>query len=535
MNKLKTFTLLFALLLALSCEQEVIQLQDPEPEPEPTGSPGSANFTKFVAIGNSLTAGFMANALFDFGQQNSFPAIMAQHFAYVSENDPFDQPLTGSINGCSNPAGGCTLGRLILFDPDGPGPQTPRPVPAGSPSLPAPYNTGPSDHSKALAPYTGNKEALNNFGVPGIILAQVLTPLTGGPPTGNPAFNPYYARFASNPGTSTILGDALATNPTFVSFWLGNNDVLGYAVGGASNPALLTSVPAFTGQFSTAIDAIMNHNPNIKAAVANIPYVTDIPYFRTVPFNPVPLDAASANQLNTAFAGYNAALDALKDPAFNGAFGTSAQLDARKITFTASNNNRVVLIDESLIDLAPGFDALLGAGFITPEQRAALAPYERVRQSANTDRLVLPAASFIGTLVDNNLQLINGVTVPLADQWVLTATELQEIRDRIDAFNNAIATKVGTYSERIALVNINQRFSQLANSPTGGLVVDGMFIRATFAPPNGIFSEDAVHPNPRGAAYIAKVFIEAINAKFGATVPLPNISKYYGTYSPINP
>jgi hypothetical protein len=148
---------------------------------------------------------------------------------------------------------------------------------------------------------------------------------------------------------------------------------------------------------------------------------------------------------------------------------------------------------------------------------------------------VLPAASFIGTLVDNNLQLINGVTVPLADQWVLTATELQEIRDRIDAFNNAIATKVGTYSERIALVNINQRFSQLANSPTGGLVVDGMFIRATFAPPNGIFSEDAVHPNPRGAAYIAKVFIEAINAKFGATVPLPNISKYYGTYSPISP
>lgn len=532
MKRLRLYSLfLTLLLLVLSCEQEMLVPQAPEPEEPPTGTSGSANFTKFVSIGNSLTAGFMAGALFDFGQQNSFPAIMAEQFAYVSDNDPFDQPMTGSTNGCYNPPS-CTLGRLILFDADGSGPGTPRPTPAGSPGVPAPYNTNSTDHLKSLAPYTGNKANLNNFGVPGIVLAHLAAPQAGdiANPT-HPLFNPYYARFASNPGTSTILGDALATNPTFVSFWVGNNDVLGYAVGGASNPSLLTSVPVFSALFNGAIDAILA-NPNRRAVVGNIPNVTAIPFFRVVPYNPVPLDATTATALNAAFAGYNAALDALKNPAFGGAYGTPEQLDARKISFTASNNNRVVIIDETLLDLEDGFDDLLDLGLITPAQRAALAPYEQVRQSNSMDLLVLPAASFIGTIVGGDPQLINGVTVPLADQWVLIPSEITEINTRINEFNTVISTRVSAES-RLALADINSAFTTLASVP--GQVVDGIFINATFAPPGGVFSEDGVHPNPRGAAYIAKIFIQAINAKFGSTVPLPNISRYYGTYFPVSP
>lgn len=527
MKNLKFYSALLALLFVLSCEQEMLIPQEPDPENPPTGTSGSANFTKFVSIGNSLTAGFMAGALFDFGQQNSFPAIMAEHFEYVSDNDPFDQPLTGSTNGCYNPPT-CTLGRLILFDADGTGPGTPRPTPAGSPGVPAPYNTNNSDHSKSLAPYTGNKANLNNFGVPGIILAHLNAPQAGdvSNPT-HPLFNPYYARFASNPGTSTILGDALATNPTFVSFWVGNNDVLGYAVGGASNPSLLTSVAVFSALFNGAIDAILA-SADRRAVVGNIPNVTAIPYFRTVPHNPVPLDATTATQLNTGFAGYNSVLDALKDPGFGGAFGTAAQLDARKITFTASSNNKVVIQDETLIDIGPGMDALVSLGALTPAQRAALEPYRRVRQTTLSDLLVLPAASFIGTGTFPN---INGLTVPLADQWVLIPSEITEITTRINDFNTVISTRVNAES-RLALANINAEFASLATSPR---VVDGIFINATFAPPGGVFSEDGVHPNPRGAAYIAKIFIQAINAKFGSTVPLPNISGYYGTYYPVSP
>jgi hypothetical protein len=295
MKNIKVVPYILAVLLVTACHQEVITPPDP---PAPSGEPGSADFTKFVSIGNSLTAGFQAGALYTDGQQNSFPAIMAKQFALVSDNDNFDQPDINSVNGYnssfSNPGAGVIRGRLVLFDPDGSGPAGPSPVPAGTPGVPAPYNT-----ADLPGAYNGDKSKLNNFGVPGILLAQALTPLTGGPASGNPAYNALYARFASNPGTSTILEDALAAAPTFFSFWLGNNDVLGYATTGGSGAVPLTDLTAFTGQYTTAINAILGSNPNLKGVIATIPNVTAIPFFRVVAWNAVPLDAATAGALTT--------------------------------------------------------------------------------------------------------------------------------------------------------------------------------------------------------------------------------------------
>ncbi len=537
MKNLKLYSLLLTLLLVLSCEQEVLVPQAPEPE-EPTGTSGSANFTKFVSIGNSLTAGYMAGALFDFGQQNSFPAIMAEHFAYVSDNDPFDQPLTGSTNGCYNPAGSCTLGRLVLFDADGPaGPASARPVPAGSPGVPAPYNTNADDHAKSLADYTGNKAALNNFGVPGILLGQALTPATGGP-VGNPAYNPYYKRFASDPGNSTILGDAIAANPTFFSFWLGNNDVLGYATSGALASGVgiqMTDPTAFATQFNFAISSLLESNTNLKGVVANIPNVTDIPFFTTIKWNAIVLDAATATQLNNNLAvNYNNFLDAM----VGASVIPPAERDKRRLNWAAGANG-ILINDETLTDLSP---------YMTGPAEALL-PYAQARLTTNADRVCLTAGGYLGTNVDingdGNPDGVNGVSIPLVnttsagtralkgDDLILIPTELTAISDRIAEFNSAIAATVMANSSRLALADVNAAFAALASVP--GQVVDGIFINATFAPPSGVFSEDGVHPNPRGAAYLAKIFIQAINAKFGSTVPLPNISQYYGTYFPVSP
>ncbi|MGB3779776.1 MAG: hypothetical protein WA960_15550, partial [Tunicatimonas sp.] len=69
-----------ALLLgACSTEDDLIEERNADnpplaAEPPPTGTPGTADFTKYVALGNSLTAGFMDAALYTRGQQNSFPA-----------------------------------------------------------------------------------------------------------------------------------------------------------------------------------------------------------------------------------------------------------------------------------------------------------------------------------------------------------------------------------------------------------------------------------------------------------------------------
>jgi hypothetical protein len=87
------------------------------------------------------------------------------------------------------------------------------------------------------------------FGVPG---AKSFHLLYNG--YGNPAgiaaktANPYFVRFASSP-TATVVGDALAQNPTFFSLWIGNNDTLGYAT--MEEMLLSNNTSNFTAYYST--------------------------------------------------------------------------------------------------------------------------------------------------------------------------------------------------------------------------------------------------------------------------------------------
>ncbi|RQP13526.1 MAG: G-D-S-L family lipolytic protein, partial [Chryseobacterium sp.] len=53
---------------------------------------GSADFSRYVAIGNSLTSGYRDNALYLDGQQESFPSMIAQGMKQAGGGD-FKQPL----------------------------------------------------------------------------------------------------------------------------------------------------------------------------------------------------------------------------------------------------------------------------------------------------------------------------------------------------------------------------------------------------------------------------------------------------------
>jgi hypothetical protein len=508
--KNKILTSFLALLVAGACTYDF-----PE-QVEPTF--GSVDMTKIVSVGNSLTAGFMDNALYAAGQNNSFPAILARQAAELNSSIVFTQPTVTSLNGCSNPAGGCTQGRLFLKLNLTTGAAAPSPT-TGDPTV--------------FAPYTGSKTALNNWGVPGVTIQTAQTPLLGGPASANPLYSPYYARMASAPGTSTLIGDAAASmsnGGTFFTFWLGNNDVLGYAVGGASNPAILTSQGTFQAAFNAALNAMLAANSSAKGVVANVPNVTSIPYFSTIPVNPVPLDAATANLLNANFAGYNATLDAFKGAPFN---VPAAEMDSRKITFAASNTNRVLINDETARDLGPLWDILVGASQMTSGQRAALEPYRFARQAvaptATTpgDLVILPAASFIGT---GSLPAINGVTVPLADNWILLPSEQTEIQTAINGFNTTIANAVSAQADRLVLVDANKA---LAEVRAGTVAINGSALTASISPPFGAFSLDGVHPNQRGTAYMANKMIEAINGKWGAKIPLCNPNDFVGNALPI--
>jgi hydrogenase/urease accessory protein HupE len=289
--------------------------------------------------------------------------------------------------------------------------------------------------------------------------------------------------------------------------WIGNNDVLGYATSGGSgvnqlgnvNPASygandITDPGVFANVYSGLVDAMTANGA--KGVVANIPYVTTIPFFTTVPFNPVPLDAATATQLNAGYAAYNGGLTA----ALNAGLISAEEKAKRTITFQAGNN-AVVMVDSYLTSLAA-----LG-----------LPSY---RQATAADLMVLPSRSFIGTTVGGNPQQINGVSVPLADNWVLSKDEIAEIKVAVDAYNASI--KSIAEAKGLAFVDANAVMSQVFN---GGIRYGNYHLTASYVT-GGAFSLDGVHPSARGYALIANKFAEAINAKYGSTFKPLDLAEY---------
>jgi lysophospholipase L1-like esterase len=525
---------LYALLITFSCKQDVMIPEEvivPDDTSCATASKGSADFTKYVAIGSSYTAGFQAGALFTTGQNNSLPAILNKSFQCVGAPATFNQPNINSTLGYNifispNPdAAGHIFGRFLLQG------ASPKPTPqlADVAALPNPgVNPG--------FLYTGSKASLNNFGIQAIVLGQALIPETGkwAGAGVDPRFNPFYGRLSYPGGSSTLLGDVAAAGGSFFTFWLGMDDFMLYAAyGGDSKLAPLTSNAAFTGQYNFAVGTLLSTNPNLKGAVANFPDIFVMPHFTAVSYNPIPLDAATAGAVSAGFAGYNLALDGLVANA--AAFGITdalkAQILTRKVTFTATTNNTPLLIDQSLANLGPYFDGLKAAGQLTDAQRSALKPYQQVRQTTPSDILPLATGSILGTTVGGNPLLVNGVSVPLADRYVITPVERDSINNARASFNATVAAVAAANSSRVALVDVDAGMKTFVTQQAA--VLNAVTLTPKIDPPSGIYSEDGLHPNSRGYAFIGTFFVQAINATFGASIPLPNVALYSATALPI--
>ena len=448
---------------------------------------GSADFSRYVALGNSLTAGYRDGALYIDGQNESYPSIVASQMKLAGGGD-FRQPLMADNLG-GIPAAGIPNKRVLTSTMDltiAPG--------TGATTLANIFSSGP----------------YHNMGVPGAKSFHL--GIAGyGNPAGLPnAANPYFVRFAKDPATSSVLTDAVQMNPTFFSLWIGNNDVLSYATSGGMgtdqkgnmNPATygpndITDPGIFASVITTYVNALTANGA--KGVIANIPSVTSIPFFTRVPAMPIAgLNDAQVTQLNGGYAQYNNALAQAKSFALI----TDAEYQKRLIKFEAGIANGAVIVDKDLTNLT-----------------AMQIP--SYRQTTAKDLILLTASAVLTPSAGG------GTSVPLSDQYVLTEMEANKVTTATTAYNASLSTIA--QSKGLAFVDAHSKMVEL--SSTSGIRWNNVKYTAEFVT-GGTFSLDGVHLTGRGAGLIANEFIKAINAKYGSNLPLTDINKYSGVAFP---
>ncbi|OCK50424.1 G-D-S-L family lipolytic protein [Chryseobacterium sp. CBo1] len=466
-----------ALLFTTSCETDFdTDVQDI------VVTKGEADFSKFISLGNSLTSGYRDGTLYSGGQNESFPSMIAMQMKLAGGGE-FKQPLM------SNNVGGFIglpgfPGKLELKMVNG----------ALSPVANAP--AAALDDVKSGGPY-------QNMGVPGAKTSHLLAPGYGNPAGLSLGLaNPYFVRFASST-TASVVGDALAQNPTFVSLWIGNNDVLGYATTGGDGSNPITPVDGavgvgFTNTYTALVNTVFPSGTTRKGIVANIPNVTSVPFFTRVPAMPLTnLTDAQVAQLNGGYAAYNAGLAQAKSL---GAIN-DAEYQKRLIKFTAGTVANGAVIADKDLSTVPGLP--------------------KYRQTTAKDYILLTASAVLTP------QAGGGTSVPLEDKLVLTEAEAAKVITATTSYNATI--KSLAESKGLAFVDMNAKMTEL-NSKSG-ISWNGVKYTATFVT-GGTFSLDGVHLTGRGYAIVANEFIKSINAKYKSTLPQVDPNKYSGVTFP---
>ncbi|MEZ5047145.1 MAG: SGNH/GDSL hydrolase family protein [Chitinophagaceae bacterium] len=421
-----------------------------------TASSGDADFSRYVAIGNSLTSGYADGALSLYGQENSFPKMLAEKFAEAGGGE-FKIPYMDAGNG--NDGQGHpkrVLGYVI-------------PCNSSSPTIGPKLANGtatPLNNVAANGPY-------NLVGVPGARSYDAILSIYS-----SSFGNPFLNRFCKTPGVSTMLSEALRSNPTFYTMWLGNNDALLYATGGAVAPTgflspSLTDTTTFGLAMRLMIDSLSK--TGAKGAIANIPDVTSVPYFTTIPWNAVVLTQGKADTLNAIFAGAN-----LTNITWNA--GPNGLLIVDSSEGAINGFMRHATAEDLILITTPGDSLTCGQWGVNP--------YKALR-----------------------------------DQYVLDKNEKIEIQERIAQYNDIIKTIANAYN--LAHVDMNSYIKSFVP----GIIYNGISMNAKYIT-GGAFSLDGIHPNPRGYALIANEFIKSINNKFKATISLVDVSQYNGIVFP---
>ncbi|MBS1615257.1 MAG: hypothetical protein JST06_03975 [Bacteroidetes bacterium] len=415
-------------------------------------SKANLDFTRYVAVGNSLTSGYADNSLYRSGQMVAYPSMLSWSFSRMGPSD-YKAPLLPGESGWPSP-------KLIL----GTSTDMMGNVSLGPVSYPNQLDTtGSSINIAAQGPY-------NNLGVPGIRAIDFLNPFYG-------LLNPYATRFFSSPNP---LKELDRINPSFFTMWLGNNDVLGYATSGGvgkssgGSPFSLADREAIssTDYFADGVDSALKHlmaDSNAHGAIINIPDVTSIPFFNTVPYNGLVLSR-------------------------------QGQVDSLNFAYHTT-----------------GIKFTLGANPFVIEDNTVPVIHRRLAQEGELILLTVPQDSlrYAGW----------GSIKPIPDRYVLDAGEIQAVHQATSIFNGILHSRAEAHG--LAYVDINAFLKSLAP----GILYHGVNFTTEFVR-GGLFSLDGVHLTPRGYAMVANEILRTINYYYGASLQMVDVNAYDGVRFP---
>ncbi|HXI63019.1 MAG TPA: hypothetical protein VNH14_00770 [Gemmatimonadales bacterium] len=225
-------------LIAVACESDDLFT------PTPPQYAGGAMFARYVSFGNSITAGIQSFGLSDSTQALAYPVLLAR-----AMQTPFNYP---SLN---NP--GCPPPITNIF--------TNPPTRVG----------GLPDTFCALRKNVPT--LLNNVAFPGASVLELLN-TNYGPPQPPAAATDAYKLFLL--GGRTELQRAREVLPTFVTVWIGNNDVLGAILdtGDAGQAADITPPATFATQYNALMDSIDSFGSVQGGALIGVVQVAGAPY-----------------------------------------------------------------------------------------------------------------------------------------------------------------------------------------------------------------------------------------------------------------
>jgi hypothetical protein len=257
----RIFLFLFPALIFSSCKPSI---------PQEDFHPGEADMSKFIALGGDYMAGMQNGALWRKGQELSLPALIHKSLVYVGAGD-FNQPLMPDDKGLGlNPKPWESVfvsASSLKFRTNCQGVSSLKPVKD---------TFGLVNAAPYLAGISGN--SFQNLAVPHARIQDFFNPNLSQPysPTNK---NPFYYRFASNAGSSTVHTDAKNQNPTFFAAWLGMEEIYEFAKTGATNYA----IPSFS-TFEFYLRKFVGEltQQGAKGILGNIPEIYSLPFFTTI-------------------------------------------------------------------------------------------------------------------------------------------------------------------------------------------------------------------------------------------------------------